>query len=48
MICRTWTHQERFVYVPSDFPQGDPFNIGQVYALFAEAIRTRGESSANI
>ncbi len=32
---------ERFVYVPSDFPQGDPFNIGQVYALFAEAIRTR-------
>ena len=31
---------ERFVYVPSDFPQGDPFNIGQMYALFAEAIRT--------
>ena len=30
----------RFVYVPSDFPQGDPFNIGQMYALFAEAIRT--------
>ncbi len=36
---------ERFVYVPSDFPQGDPFNIGQVYALFAEAIRT-GENRA--
>ena len=30
----------RLVYVPSDFPQGDPFNIGQMYALFAEAIRT--------
>ena len=31
---------ERFVYVPSDFPQGDPFNVGQLYTLFAEAIRT--------
>ena len=31
---------ERFVYVPDDFPHGDPFNIGQMYALFAEAIRT--------
>ena len=31
---------ERFVYVPSDFPQGDPFNVGQLYALFAQAIRT--------
>lgn len=31
---------ERFVYVPSGFPQGDPFNIGQMYALFAESIRT--------
>ena len=31
---------ERFVYVPSNFPQGDPLNIGQMYALFAEAIRT--------
>ena len=30
---------ERFVYVPPDFPRGDPFNIGQMYALFAEAIR---------
>ena len=30
----------RFVYVPTDFPKGDPFNIGQLYALFAEAIRT--------
>ena len=31
---------ERFVYVPSDFPKGDPFNVGQMYSLFAEAIRT--------
>ena len=31
---------QRFVYVPDDFPQGDPFNVGQLYALFAEAIRT--------
>jgi predicted dehydrogenase len=31
---------ERFIYVPSDFPRGDPFNVGQMYALFAEAIRT--------
>lgn len=31
---------ERFVYVPPDFPRGDPFNVGQLYALFAEAIRT--------
>jgi predicted dehydrogenase len=31
---------ERFVHVPADFPRGDPFNIGQMYALFAEAIRT--------
>ena len=31
---------DRFVYVPSDFPQGDPFNVGQMYTLFAEAVRT--------
>ena len=31
---------DRFVYVPSDFPLGDPFNIGQMYTLFAEAVRT--------
>ena len=31
---------ERFIYVPSDFPTGDPFNVGQLYTLFAEAIRT--------
>jgi predicted dehydrogenase len=31
---------DRFVYVPAGFPTGDPFNVGQMYALFAEAIRT--------
>ncbi len=31
---------QHFVYVPDDFPRGDPFNVGQLYALFAEAIRT--------
>ncbi len=31
---------ERFNFVPADFPRGDPFNVGQMYALFAEAIRT--------
>lgn len=31
---------ERFVYVPADFPRGDPFNVGQMYHLFAEAIRS--------
>ena len=31
---------ERFVYVPADLPRGDPFNVGQMYALFAEAIHT--------
>src|SRR5437868_2360483 len=30
----------RFVYVPADFPRGDPFNVGQMYSLFADAIRT--------
>ena len=31
---------ERFVFVPDDFPRGDPFNVGQMYTLFADAIRT--------
>ena len=31
---------DRFAYVPPGFPEGDPFNIGQLYTLFAEAIRT--------
>src|SRR5919197_914677 len=36
---------ERFVYVPPGFPQGDPFNVGQMYHLFAQAIRS-GQSRA--
>ncbi len=31
---------QRLTYVPDSFPRGDPFNVGQMYALFAEAIRT--------
>jgi len=38
------TIPERFNYVPDDFPRGDPFNVGQMYALFAEAIHT-GQNS---
>lgn len=30
----------RFAWVPADFPRGDPFNVGQMYTLFAEAINT--------
>src|SRR5262249_57284435 len=29
-----------FVWLPPEFPKGDPFNVGQMYSLFAEAIRT--------
>lgn len=31
---------ERYSWVPPEFPRGDPFNVGQMYSLFAEAIRT--------
>jgi predicted dehydrogenase len=31
---------DRYVYVPADFPRGDPYNVGQMYALFAESVRT--------
>lgn len=31
---------DRYTWVPPDFPRGDPFNVGQMYALFAEAVRT--------
>ena len=34
---------ERYAWVPPAFPRGDPFNVGQMYALFAEAIRGRGD-----
>ena len=39
-LIKTIDGDERFVHVPADFPRGDPFNVGQIYALFAEAIRT--------
>jgi hypothetical protein len=32
---------DRFRWVPVDFPRGDPFNVGQMYSLFAEAIRSK-------
>ena len=31
---------DRFMHVPPTFPKGDPFNVGQMYALFAEGIRS--------
>jgi predicted dehydrogenase len=31
---------DRFFWLPPEFPRGDPFNVGQMYRLFAEAIRT--------
>jgi predicted dehydrogenase len=31
---------DRFTWLPPAFPRGDPFNVGQMYSLFAEAIRT--------
>jgi predicted dehydrogenase len=34
------TVPERFTYVPADYPRGDPFSVGQMYTLFAEAIRS--------
>jgi predicted dehydrogenase len=30
----------QYVYVPEEMPQGAPYNVGQLYALFANAIRT--------
>jgi predicted dehydrogenase len=38
---------DRFMHVPPGFPNGDPYNVGQMYALFAEAIRT-GTSPARL
>jgi hypothetical protein len=32
---------DRFTYVPAGMPRGDAFNVGQLYHLFAEAIRGR-------
>ncbi len=42
-VLQDLTIPQRFFYLPDDFPRGDPFNIGQLYTLFAESIRT-GES----
>lgn len=39
--------EERFVHVPASFPRGDPFNVGQMYALFAKAVRT-GKSQSHL
>ena len=36
---------DRFVWLPPEFPRGDPFNVGQMYRLFAEAIRTGQKQS---
>jgi predicted dehydrogenase len=30
----------RYRYVPEDMPPGQPYNVGQLYALFAKAIRS--------
>jgi predicted dehydrogenase len=37
---------ERYTWVPPEFPRGDPFNVGQMYSLFAEAIRGRADRAA--
>jgi predicted dehydrogenase len=31
---------QRLFYLPPEFPRGDPYNVGQLYTLFAETIRT--------
>ena len=36
-----------FAQVPADFPRGAPYGIGQMYALFAEGIRT-GKAPARL
>ena len=38
---------DRFVWLPPEFPRGDPFNVGQLYRLFAEAIR-RGQRQSGL
>lgn len=38
---------ERYEFVPKSFPRGDPFNVGQMYALFAEGIRS-GKPSGHL
>jgi predicted dehydrogenase len=36
---------DRYIWLPTEFPRGDPFNVGQMYSLFAQTIRNgRAES----
>jgi predicted dehydrogenase len=37
----------RYRYVPEDMPKGAPYNVGQLYALFARAIRSGEVSPSN-
>lgn len=39
-VLHDLTIPARFAYVPVDFPLGDPYNVGQMYALFAQFVRT--------
>ncbi len=32
--------QEKFTQLPNDYPRGTPFNVRQMYSLFAQAVRT--------
>jgi len=35
---------ERYFWLPAEFPRDDPFNVGQMYKLFADGIRSgRGD-----
>lgn len=38
---------KQYRFVTDDFPKGDPYNIGQMYALFAQKIRT-GSSAVHL
>lgn len=38
---------DKYNFVPADFPKGDPYNVGQMYAPFAQAIRT-GKAPATL
>lgn len=30
----------RYVYVPDDMPRGEAYNVGQMYTIFGQAIRS--------
>jgi predicted dehydrogenase len=38
---------DKYNFVPASFPKGDPYNVGQMYALFAKAIR-EGKAPATL